>query len=143
MTREVLVIGPGLTIPVSEIDIRTSRASGPGGQHVNTSDSKVEVRFDVARSPSLPPDARERLLQNLGTRLSKDGVLRVVAQGRRSQWRNREDALARLETVLGRGLEQQAGRVPTAPSWAAKARRRRDKQLRSALKRSRGVDSDE
>ena len=138
-----LVIGRGLAIPLDEFEIRASRASGPGGQHVNTSDTRVEVRFNVATSPSLPEAVRARLLERLGGRLSRAGIVRVVAQGHRSQLRNREAALARMGALLSRALEEQPPRVPSRPTAGARLRRRRDKQLRAALKRSRNQVDDE
>lgn len=138
-----LAIGRGLSIPLDEFEIRASRSSGPGGQHVNTSDTRVEVRFDVVTSPSLPELVRARLLERLGGRLSRAGIVRVVAQGHRSQLRNRADALARMGDLLSRALEEQPPRVPSRPTMGARFRRRRDKQLRGAVKRSRGPVDDE
>ncbi len=138
-----LVIGRGLAIPLDELEMRASRASGPGGQHVNTSDTRVEVRFDVANSPSLPEAVRARLLERLGSRLSRAGIVRVVAQGHRSQLRNREAALARMGALLSRALEEPPPRVPSRPTAGALFRRRREKQLRAALKRARNQVDDE
>jgi ribosome-associated protein len=138
-----LDIGRGVTIPLDEFEMRASRASGPGGQHVNTSDTRVEVRFDVANSPSLPEAVRALLLDRLGDRLSRAGIVRVVAQGHRSQLRNREAALARMASLLSRALEEQPPRLPSRPTVGARLRRRRDKQLRGSLKRSRGPVDDE
>jgi len=138
-----LEIGRGVSIPLEEFEMRASRASGPGGQHVNTSDTRVELRFDVASSPSLPEAVRALLLERLGDRLSRAGIVRVVAQGHRSQLRNREAALARMGSLLSRALEEQPPRVPSRPTVGARLRRRRDKQLRGALKRSRGPVDDE
>ena len=138
-----LDIGRGVTIPLDEFEMRASRASGPGGQHVNTSDTRVEVRFDVANSPSLPEAVRALLLERLGDRLSRAGIVRVVAQGHRSQLRNREDALERMHALLSRALEEQPPRVPSRPTAGALFRRRADKQHRGALKRARGPVDDE
>jgi len=134
---DALPIGRGLSIPLDEFEVRASRSSGPGGQHLNTSDTRVEVRFDVLHSPSLPEAARTVLLERLAGRLSRAGIVRVVAQGHRSQLRNREDAFARMGTLLARALEEQPQRVPGRPTAGALLRRRRDKQFRAALKRSR------
>lgn len=141
--RQRLAVAPGVNIPLDELTIRASRSSGPGGQHVNTSDTRVEARFDVAHSPSLPDEVRGRLLQRLAGRLSRGGLVRVVAQGHRSQLRNREDAIARLAALLARALEEEPPRVPSRPTVGARIRRRQQKQHRGALKRSRApVDED-
>jgi ribosome-associated protein len=118
-------------IPIDELEWRFSGSGGPGGQHANTSNTRVELRFDVARSPSLGPRQRARLLQKLGP------VVRVVASDERSQLRNRELAVQRLAARLGEALRVQPGRVPTKPSAGARAARRQDKQHRSEVKRLR------
>lgn len=138
-----LTLRPGLSIPLEEFEMRTSRSSGPGGQHVNTSDTRVELRFDVVNSPSLPEAVRARLLERLCGRLSRAGIVRVVAQGHRSQLRNREDALARMGALLSRALEELPPRVASRPTTGSLSRRRKDKQLRGALKRSRSPVDDE
>ncbi|HZA99025.1 MAG TPA: peptide chain release factor-like protein, partial [Gemmatimonadales bacterium] len=95
MTGEIsdnsLLISPDLRVPLSELQYRTSRSGGPGGQHVNTSSTRVEITWNVANSPSLSPEQRTRLLQQLATRLDTDGQLRLVSSGTRSQLRNKED----------------------------------------------------
>jgi ribosome-associated protein len=118
-------------IPVDELEWRFTASGGPGGQHANTSNTKVEVRFDVARSPSLGPRQRARLLDRLGP------VVRVVASDERSQGRNRELALARLQQRLAAALHVQRARRPTAPSVAARRRRVESKRKRSETKRLR------
>lgn len=138
-----LVVSQGVSIPLEELIVRASRSSGPGGQHVNTSDTRVEVRFDVAHSPSLSEEVRGRLLERLAGRLSRSGLVRVVAQGHRSQLRNREDAIARLTALLSRALEEEPPRVPTRPTAGARIRRRQEKQQRGALKRSRAPVDEE
>ncbi len=97
---EVIRITPEVAIPVAELEFRASRASGPGGQGVNTTDSRVEIRFDLAGSPSLTSEAKERALRRLGPRLDSDGVLRVVAQPQRSQLANRRAATERFAELL-------------------------------------------
>ena len=89
---EVVRITPEVAVPVAELEFRASRASGPGGQGVNTTDSRVELRFDVAGSPSLSDEAKELALRRLGPRVDSGGVLRVVAQAQRSQLANRRAA---------------------------------------------------
>jgi ribosome-associated protein len=134
---EVIRITPEVAIPVAELEFRASRASGPGGQGVNTTDSRVELRFDVAGSPSLPPDAKERALRRLGPRLDSGGVLRVVAKAQRSQLANRRAAVERFAELLARALHTPRPRRPTRPSRAAAAQRVETKRRRSATKRLR------
>jgi ribosome-associated protein len=125
-------------LPERELHWRFSRSSGPGGQGVNTTDSRVELSVDLARSPSVPEPARERLLRRLVGRLT-DGVLTVVAAEHRSQLRNRDTARDRLVTVLTRALAPDPPpRRPTRPTAAARRRRLEDKARRSRLKRLRG-----
>jgi ribosome-associated protein len=126
-----------LTIPAGELHERFSRSSGPGGQSVNTTDSRVELSFDVQRSPSLPERDRERALRRLAGRLT-GGVLTVASSAERSQLLNREAARARLAGLLREALAPPPRpRVPTKPSRAARERRLRDKRRRAETKRSR------
>jgi len=122
----------------AELDWRFSRSSGPGGQGVNTTDSRVELSVDLANSPSVPDELRERLLRRLSGRLT-DGVLTVVASEHRSQLRNREAARDRLAAVLARAVAPDPpARRPTRPSKRAKQRRMDDKTRRGRIKRLRG-----
>lgn len=126
-----------LVIPAAELRLRFSRSSGPGGQSVNTTDSRVEVSFDVARSPSLPPREKARALARLGTRLA-DGVVTVAAETERSQLMNREAARARLAALLREAVAPPPPpRVPTKPSKGARERRLADKRRRASTKRDR------
>jgi ribosome-associated protein len=129
--EEVVRVGRSLAIPSNELDWRFSASGGPGGQHANTSNTRAELRFDIATSPSLGPRQRARLLDRYGP------LLRVVSSSSRSQLRNRQDALDRLTTMLAEGLRAQTVRVPTGPSRAAVARRLDDKRKRADAKRSR------
>jgi ribosome-associated protein len=115
-------------IPLDELEWRFSGPGGPGGQHANTSNTRVEVRFDVARSPSLGPRQRARLLERVGP------TVRVVAADTRSQSRNRELALARLRDRLAASLRGRRPRRPTAPTAAARRRRLDAKRRRGELK---------
>src|SRR6266508_5349832 len=133
---EVVQITRDLSIPLEELEFRASRASGPGGQGVNTTDSRVELRFDLAGSPSLPPDLKERAIRHLASRLDSAGRLRVVAQTQRSQLANRRDAIERFATLLGDAVAVPRSRRPTRPGAAA-ARRREAKRQRAATKRLR------
>jgi len=119
-------------IDTNELEWRTSRSGGPGGQHANTSDTRVEVVFDVAESPSLGPRQRARLLDRLGP------VVRATASDSRSQARNRELALERLRSRLADGLRVQTPRRATRPSKGAKQRRLDAKHRRAEIKRRRG-----
>jgi len=124
----------GIDIPEGELSWRFSRSSGPGGQSVNTTDSRVELSFDVAGTPSLPEHLRERALSRLGHRLV-EGVLTIAASEYRSQHRNREAARARLVDVLTRALAPPAPkRRPTKPSRGARERRLAGKKRRSQTK---------
>jgi ribosome-associated protein len=140
-----LLISPDLRIPLSELQYRTSRSGGPGGQHVNTSSTRVEVTWNVASSPSLSPEQRARLLQQLASRLDTEGQLRLVSSGTRSQLRNKDDVTERLSSTIAAALAIRKKRKPTKPSRAAKAARLEAKRKRAATKRQRqapGSDDD-
>ena len=131
------VRGP-LVLPARELHWRFSRSSGPGGQGVNTADSRVELSFDLARSPSFPPHLRERAEGRLAGRLV-DGVLTVVASEHRSQLRNRDAARERLAALLREATAPEPpARRPTRPTTGAKRRRLDAKARRGAIKRLRG-----
>jgi ribosome-associated protein len=132
-----LEVSPALRLPLAELEYRASRAGGPGGQHVNTSSTRIEVWWDVAGSPSLSEAQRARLLERLASRLDAAGRLRLVAAGSRSQLRNREEVTERLRTVVAAGLDEPKPRKRTRPPRAAKAARLEAKRRRSALKRDR------
>jgi ribosome-associated protein len=139
-----LPITPSLSIPLNELDYRASRSGGPGGQHVNTSSTRIEVWWDIAGSPSLTPEQRDLLLQRLGPRLDSEGRLRLVSSGSRSQLRNKEDVTERLQTVLAAALAVRKKRKATKPSRAAKAARLEAKRRQGAKKlRRRAPDLDE
>jgi ribosome-associated protein len=126
-----------VTIPIDELDIRATRSGGPGGQHVNTSSTRVEVRWDVSASPILTEADRDRVLEKLATRIDRHGVLRVVASARRSQLQNRERAIARLRELVNEALERPKPRKKTRPSKAAREARLADKKRRAERKRRR------
>ena len=135
-----LRVNSSLVIPASELHERFSRSSGPGGQSVNTADSRVELSFDVERSAALPGWARARITERLAGRLA-GGVLTVVASEQRSQLANRQGARARLAALLRDAVAPpQRPRVPTRPGRAANERRLEGKRQRSAVKRGRRVD---
>ena len=132
-----LEVSRALTIPASELSWRFSRSSGPGGQHVNTSDSRVELSWNVVDSAALSEVQRLMLVTRLGTRLIA-GVITVTASERRSQLRNREIALAKLADLVAEGLAPEAARRrATKPTRASNRRRLEAKQQRAATKQQR------
>ncbi|WP_214408367.1 alternative ribosome rescue aminoacyl-tRNA hydrolase ArfB [Pseudonocardia lacus] len=137
-----LPVRESLVLPSRELHWRFSRASGPGGQGVNTTDSRVELSFDLARSPSVPEHLRERALSRLAHRLT-DGVLTIVAAENRSQLRNRDAARERLASALrGATAADPPKRRPTKPSAGAKRRRLDAKTRRGQIKRLRSRPDD-
>jgi ribosome-associated protein len=138
-----LLVTPSLVIAGTELRERFSRSSGPGGQGVNTTDSRVELSFDVAASPSIPDHLRPRILARLATRLV-DGVLTIAASEYRSQLANRNAARERLVAILRTAsAPPPARRRPTKPSRGAKERRLAAKHQRSEVKRNRRKTSDD
>ncbi|HEX7368720.1 MAG TPA: alternative ribosome rescue aminoacyl-tRNA hydrolase ArfB [Rhodanobacteraceae bacterium] len=131
-------ISASIDIPESELIERFTRADGPGGQHVNRTESAVELRFDVAHSPSLPEPVRARVLARRDRRLTEDGVLVIQARRFRDQARNRDDARERLADILRVALTPPKKRVATKPTRASKERRLTGKKQRGAVKRERG-----
>jgi len=132
-----LIVSPALSLPLGELEYRVSRSGGPGGQHVNTSSTRVEVWWDVAGSAALTEEQRARLLARLATRLDSAGRLRLVSSGSRSQLRNREEVTERLRDLVAAALRVPKARKRTRPSRAAKAARLEAKRRRSAIKRER------
>lgn len=128
------------TIELDEREIQEDfvRASGPGGQNVNKVSSAVQLRFDVAGSPSLPEPVRARLISLAGRRLTQEGVLIIEAERYRSQRRNRDDALERLLALIREACEVETPRRPTRPTLASKKRRLESKQRRGETKKLRG-----
>jgi ribosome-associated protein len=142
MSAPVRVRG-SVVIPDAELGWRFSRSSGPGGQHVNTSDTAAELSFDVAASAALPPVYKERALRRLAGRLV-DGVITVRAEEYRSQLRNREAAKARLSALLAEATAPPPkARRPTKPSRRARQRRLDDKRRRGEVKRGRSGRHDD
>jgi ribosome-associated protein len=137
MERESIPVTRSVRLPLSEIDLRFSRSSGPGGQHAQKSETRVEAVFDVEASETLTAAQKRRVVGRAGP------VLRAVAQDERSQWRNRELAVERLVEVLRQALRVPRRRVATNPSAAARERRLREKKRRSDVKRMRRDPSTE
>jgi len=134
----MLLISPAIRIPDAELVERFVRSAGPGGQNVNKVSTAVELRFDVATSPSLPEAVRARLLARRDRRLTDEGVLVISAQRFRTQDRNREDARERLSEILREALHVPKARVATRPTRASKERRITEKKSRAKVKQGRG-----
>ncbi|MGH7616315.1 MAG: alternative ribosome rescue aminoacyl-tRNA hydrolase ArfB [Gemmatimonadaceae bacterium] len=137
-----LNVTPDLSIPRTELHYRASRAGGPGGQHVNTSSTRIELLWDLSNSGVVSDEERARIREKLAARLDADGMLRVVASDRRSQAQNRQAADERLAALVRRALHVPKRRRPTRPPKAAKERRLSEKRRRSDKKRDRRVDPD-
>jgi ribosome-associated protein len=127
----------GVSVPEAELELRTSRSGGPGGQGVNTTDSKVELRWDVRSSAALDEAQRSRVLARLRSRLTDAGVLILTGSEHRSQHRNREAVLARFRAIVGEALEPSTPRRATRPTRAARQRRLDAKRRRSEVKQLR------
>ena len=123
-----------IDIGEDELEERFIRASGPGGQNVNKLSSAVQLRFDVRRSPSLPDDVRARLERLAGRRLTREGVLVIIAQRHRTQERNRQDALDRLLELIRQAAVAPTPRRPTRPTKGSRERRLESKKRRSSIK---------
>jgi ribosome-associated protein len=126
-----------IVIPRDEVEVEFVRGSGPGGQHADKAATAVQLRFDVANSPSLPDDVRERLIGLAGNQVTKEGVLIIDARRYRSQHRNRQDAINRLVKLIRRAARKPKARRKTKPTRASTERRLRDKRRRSEIKRLR------
>jgi len=131
-----------LAIDENEITLQFIRASGPGGQNVNKVSTAVQLRFDVAHSPSLPEDVRTRLMKLAGSRRTNEGELLIEAKRHRTQDRNRQDAIARLVELIRHATEKPKPRIATKPTKASKKRRLETKKQRSETKQARGRVAD-
>jgi len=127
-------INARIAIEDREVDESFVRASGPGGQNVNKLSTAVQLRFDVRGSPSLPGDVKSRLERLAGTRLTRDGVLVIIAQRHRTQARNRQDGLDRLIDLIRRAAVAPTPRRPTKPTKASRERRIESKKRRAGIK---------
>jgi ribosome-associated protein len=140
----LLRVSDELAIPLAEFDYRATRSGGPGGQHVNTSSTRVELAFDVGNSPSLSAGQRTRIMERLASRIDSGGLLRLASSGSRSQYQNREDVTERLARMLADALRERKPRKRTRPPRAAKEARLREKKNRARIKKDRGpVSPDE
>lgn len=135
---DAVVINPELRIPRAELTYRATRAGGPGGQHVNTSSTRVELTWDIKQSPSITDEQRERITRRLAKRVTADGVLRLTSAGSRSQYQNKEDVTERFARMIAQALHKPKIRKKTKPSRASKEARLQSKKHRSETKKRRG-----
>lgn len=133
----LLEINPRLSIPMDELRFRFARSSGPGGQNVNRTATRVELLFDVRNSPSLSAEQRLLILHRLRHYIDQRGVLHLFSQGTRSQLRNREEVVERLRVLLDRSLQVPRKRLATRPSPASRERRLLNKRRQSSRKAAR------
>jgi ribosome-associated protein len=134
---ESIILNDKISIPASELDIRFSRSSGPGGQHVNKTSTQAELTFDLANSPSIPDDDREWLIEKLKHRMDSNGQLRLTSQDTRSQRQNKAIVVERFTEMLRHALRRPKKRKPTKPSRAAVQRRIESKKKHGEKKSNR------
>lgn len=134
----MIFVTDAIGLDEGEIDIKAARASGPGGQHVNKTSTAIELRFDVANSPSLADDVKARLTKIAGSRMTQEGELLIFAQTHRSQEMNRQDAIGRLVALIQKAAEAPRPRKRTRPTKASRERRLAAKTRRSSVKAMRG-----
>ncbi|MEX2527305.1 MAG: alternative ribosome rescue aminoacyl-tRNA hydrolase ArfB [Gemmatimonadota bacterium] len=138
MSERSVPIPGGPSIPLSELTYQASRSGGPGGQHVNTSSTRVELTWNVTASPSLTDAQRARILEKLAGRISGEGELRLASDSHRSQTRNKDDVTQRFQELVAEALQVPKPRRKTRPTRAAKEKRLQEKRRRSETKRRRG-----
>jgi ribosome-associated protein len=137
----MIEITPTVSINENELDFTFIRAEGPGGQNINKVSTAVQLRFDIADSPSIPDDVKARLIKIAGRRITKNGILIIEARRYRTQEGNREDAIHRFIELIRRALIKPKRRKKTRPSQASQEKRLREKKHRGEIKRKRGRQS--
>lgn len=137
MVDAFLPIAHGIMLPLSEVEFRTARSGGRGGQHVNKVETKVELLYNIEHSQVFTPEQKIRILEHLKRRLNRDGSLSIVVQKHRSQWQNKQEALERLAALLKQALQKQKPRVRTRPTRESQENRLAVKRKRSEVKRTR------
>jgi len=135
---DILIISDHLQIPVQELQYRYARSSGPGGQHVNRSETQVELIWDVRNAASLSKTQRHRIERVLANRIDKEGRLHLTSGARRSQLQNKRAVTGRFVALVQEAIKRPQKRIPTNPTKAAKERRLQSKRRRSAIKQHRG-----
>jgi ribosome-associated protein len=143
VSDDILKIGDQVSIPLADLHFRFSRSSGPGGQHVQKSSTRVELLYDLANSPHLSDKQRARALERLSSYVDSSGTLHLVSQSERSQLRNREEVIARFESLMRWALKRRKRRKATQPTAASKERRLKKKRRRSEIKQGRGRVQDD
>ena len=138
-----LIINTGVLIPAAELVYSASRASGPGGQHVNTTDSRIQLRWNLMESPALSEPQRARLRRVLSSRITEVGEIILACDSNRSQRRNREEVTQRLAALVREALIPPKPRKKTRPTAASRERRLQDKRRRANLKKGRGPSQDD
>jgi ribosome-associated protein len=138
-----IVISHSFKIPIAELQFKTSRSGGPGGQNVNKLETRVEAVLDITNSQCISEPIRHRLLQTLSSQLDSSGILHVVAQDTRSQWKNKQLAIERITDILKTALIVRKKRVATKPTHTAREVRIRTKKARGQTKRMRKVSLEE
>jgi ribosome-associated protein len=140
---DVIQVTPSIGIDESELQFVFSRSSGPGGQNVNKVSTAVQLRFDVNGSAALPARVRKRLAELAGSRMTRDGVLVINARRRRTQERNRQDAIDRLVELIREAARRPKRRIDTKPTVRSRERRLEEKKHRSRIKQKRGRVTDD
>jgi ribosome-associated protein len=139
MDASSIVVSPMLKIPLSELQFRTSRSGGPGGQNVNKLETRVELLFDLLNSPGIAVHLKHRLQNNLISHVDSSGLIRIVVQQSRSQWQNKQLAVEKLILLLRQALTVRKKRIATKPTRTAKEVRLRTKKGRGEIKRLRKI----
>ncbi len=137
MDENTVQINEKLSIPLAELSFRYSRSSGPGGQHVQKSSTRVELLFDVSSSPSLSDAQRKKVLKRLAGYADSSDVLHLVSQSERSQLRNKEEVIDRFQTLMREALKKRKRRKPSHPTAESKERRLKEKKQHSQTKKLR------